>query len=65
MKFFQKLCKNRKTGITDITEEEWGEAMASLYKNELSNNEEEWEIRRNKEGKKVAYELNNLKEDNL
>ena len=62
MKFFQKLFKNRKT---DITEEQWGEAMASLYENELSNNEEEWEVRRNKEGKKVAHKLNDSKEDNL
>lgn len=62
MKFFQNLFKNRKT---DITEEQWGEAMASLYENELSDNEEQWEVRRNKEGKKVAYKLNNLKEDNL
>lgn len=62
MKFFQKLCKNRKT---DTTEEQWGEVMASLYENELAGNEEQWEVRRNKEGKKVAYKLNNLKEDNL
>lgn len=62
MKFFQKLFKNRKT---DITEEQWGEAMASLYENELSNNEEEWEVRYNKEGKKVAHKLNDSKEDNL
>lgn len=62
MKFFQNLRKNKKT---DITEEQWGEAMASLYENELADNEEQWEVRRNKEGKKVAYKLNNSKEDNL